>query len=134
MITVEEYLNHWKERYGKARVPSDELTDDMRHAALYTVGRANMLLAQFREDRGITSGWRPVEVNRLIPGAAAMSNHTRCMAVDLADPEGDLDEWCLDNAGVLEEIGLWQEHPAATKGWCHLQTCAPKSGKRVFYP
>jgi hypothetical protein len=45
-----------------------------------------------------------------------------------------LDDWCLEHPEVLQEIGLWQEHPAATKGWCHLQIVPPRSGKRVFFP
>ena len=134
MILLEDYLTHWRKHYGHVAVPAAELTADMLQAAQQTVDRANTLLSNFGEPREITSGWRPVEVNRLIPGAALRSNHTKCLAVDLADPDGDLDEWCLDNAAVLEEVGLWQEHPAATKGWCHLQTVPPKSGRRVFYP
>ena len=134
MITLENYLNHWTVNYPSADVPDDELTEEMQLDAQTTIDKANQLLAQFGEERGITSGWRPVEVNRLVPGAALYSNHTRCRAVDIADPSGDLDEWCLDNQQVLVDIGLWQEHPASTKGWCHVQIVPPKSGNRVFYP
>ena len=55
-------------------------------------------------------------------------------AIDISDPEGDLDEWCLEHQDVLQTIGLWMEHPSATKGWCHVQTIPPKSGRRCFYP
>ena len=134
MITLEDYLNHWTINYSNADVPEEELTQEMRADAQITVDKANELLAQFGEERTITSGWRPVEVNKLVPGAAAFSNHTRCLAVDISDPHGDLDEWTLEHPEVLEDIGLWQEHPASTKGWCHVQTVAPRSGKRVFYP
>ncbi len=134
MIILEEYLNEWLVHYSHAAVPEEELTQEIRRDAQTTVDRANQLLDRFGEERGITSGWRPVEVNKLIPNAAKFSNHTVGRAVDIADPHGDLDEWCLANAGVLEEIGLWQEHPAATKGWCHVQIVPPKSGNRVFYP
>lgn len=134
MITLDDYLNHWRVHYSQANVPLEELTDAMQEDASITVDKANQLLVRFGEEREITSGWRPIEVNKLVPGAALFSNHTRCLAVDIADPSGDLDEWCLANPGVLEEIGLWQEHPASTKGWCHVQTVAPKSGNRVFYP
>lgn len=134
MISVNEYLNHWTLRYGTVHVPEDELTPAMMEAAAVTVDKANQLLDRFGQSRGINSGWRPVEVNKLVPGAALMSNHTRCLAVDIADPEGDLDEWCLDNQPILAEIGLFLEHPASTKGWCHVQTVAPRSGNRVFYP
>jgi hypothetical protein len=120
--------------YGHVAVPPDELNETMIKLANTVVDKANSLLAAFGEDRGITSGWRPVEVNKLVPGAALMSNHTRCMAIDIADPEGDLDEWCMDHQDELAEMGLWLEHPASTKGWCHVQIVAPRSGNRVFYP
>jgi hypothetical protein len=57
-----------------------------------------------------------------------------CQACDLYDPEGDIDEWALARPEVLARIGLWQEHPSATKGWAHFQIIPPKSGNRVFYP
>lgn len=55
-------------------------------------------------------------------------------AVDLYDPDGALDDWCLAHPERLAEAGLWQEHPAATKGWLHLQSIPPRSRNRVFYP
>jgi hypothetical protein len=57
-------------------------------------------------------------------------------AIDLYDPDGDLDEWLMSEKGrgILEALGLWMEHPASTKSWSHLQTIPPRSGNRVFYP
>ena len=56
-------------------------------------------------------------------------------------PEGgkvsiDIDEWLLTEDGqrLMADMGLWHEHPAATKGWAHLQTLPPRSGRRTFYP
>jgi hypothetical protein len=135
VITVEGYLNQWRVNYGHVRVDlTVELTDDIRLEAQTTVDRANALLAEFGEDRDITSGWRPEAVNKRVPGAALRSKHTLGMAIDLGDPDGDLDEWCLEHLDVLERIGCWLEHPASTKNWTHIQTVAPKSGRRVFYP
>ena len=134
MITVDEYLTHWKKRYGHATVPEDELTQEMVANAERTVAAANKLLEAFGEDRDITSGWRPVAVNRLVPGAALRSNHTQCLAVDIADPDGDLDDWCINHPAQMVTLGLWQEHPATTKGWTHVQIVPPKSKRRVFCP
>ena len=134
MITLEDYLNKWKVNYSHVKVLPDELTSELQGNAQVTVDKVNQLLLTFGEERGLTSGWRPLSVNRAVPGAALYSNHTKCRAADLADPLGDLDEWALDNPLVLEDLGLWLEHPSATKGWCHVQTVPPKSGKRVFYP
>ena len=122
MITLEDYA------MGRP-IPSP-----LDQFALLTVERANRLLSEFGEDRRVTSGYRTPAINAATPGAAKRSKHMTCQAIDLEDHDGDLDEWCIDNPGVLERLGLWQEHPAATKGWCHLQTVPPMSGRRVFYP
>jgi hypothetical protein len=82
----------------------------------------------------ISSGWRPMAVNARVPGAAPRSKHMSGQAVDLYDPEGDLDDWCMAHQDRLAAAGLWLEHPSATKSWCHLQSLPPKSGNRVFYP
>ena len=134
MITLRDY---WM---GREVTHSSELTPDIIRAAEVTVQRANMLLSEFRFDtkdteiRKVNSGWRPVAINAATPGAALRSKHMTGEAIDISDPEGDLDNWCVQHMEVLERIGLWLEHPSATKGWCHVQIVAPKSGNRVFYP
>jgi hypothetical protein len=57
-------------------------------------------------------------------------------ACDLFDPEGDIDDWAMSEPGqkVLTDLGLWLEHPSATKGWRHVQSIPPMSKRRVFYP
>ncbi len=128
MLTLADY---WMGRDTKY---PDDLTPAIEANALELLERVNLLLASFGESRKVNSGWRPPEVNAKTTGAAQKSKHMTGNAVDLADPEGDLDEWCMENPEELERLKLWQEHPASTKGWCHLQSIPPKSGKRVFYP
>jgi hypothetical protein len=117
-----------------------ELTDDIRAAASDTVAKANLLISSFRmltkdtEHRKVNSGWRPAAINGATPGAAPRSKHMTGQAIDISDPEGDLDDWCMEHQDVLQTIGLWLENPASTKGWCHVQVVPPKSGKRVFFP
>jgi len=111
-----------------------DLTQSIEIAASVTIVKVNRLLTHFGEVRAVTSGWRPPPLNAATPGAAPFSRHMSGQACDLADPEGDLDEWCFTHQDVLEKIGLWMEHPASTKGWCHVQTMPPKSGNRCFYP
>lgn len=129
MITLEQYFGGHENSSAAA-----ELTDEKRANAATTVARANMLLDRFGEERTVNSGWRPAAYNAMVPNAALRSKHITCEAIDLFDPEGDLDSWCMDNKAVLAEIGLWLEHPASTKGWCHVQIVPPKSGNRVFFP
>jgi len=73
-------------------------------------------------------GWRP----RDCPIGAANSNHKTGHAVDVYDPQGDLDAWITDER--LVAFGLAREHPDATLTWCHLQDVLPRSGNRTFYP
>ncbi len=84
----------------------------------------------------VTSGWRPPEINAVTANAAPNSKHMTGQAIDLYDPDGDLDEWLLtpDGQRVMTDLGLWQEHPAATKGWAHAQSIPPRSGRRTFFP
>jgi hypothetical protein len=129
MIDLDYYFGQ-----HEAEAAPGELTDEIRANGAITVDRANQLLTASAFDFGQRSGWRPAATNAVIPNAAVKSKHMTGQAVDIVDDEGELDQWCLDNPETLEQIGLWQEHPSATKGWCHVQIVPPKSGRRVFYP
>lgn len=128
MITLSDYY------MGRDRRFPDELTDEKRSNAEEMVEKANELLQRFGETRKVNSGWRPASINQATVGAAKKSKHMECLAIDLEDKDGTLDEWCMENLEVLQEIGLWLEHPDSTDGWCHLQIIAPRSGNRVFKP
>lgn len=121
MITSDDYLSFWQVHYGYVKVPDDELTGEIWDEAQVLVGKINDLLDRFGEERSLTSGWRPVEVNKLIPGAALRSKHQKGQAADIEDHDGSLDQFCLDNPDIMEELELWQEDPGHTKGWCHIQ-------------
>lgn len=69
----------------------------------------------------VSSGYRTAEHNTAI-GGAPHSNHLLGKACDFADSDGAIDAWCTAHPDVLAKLGLWQEHPDATKGWCHLDT------------
>lgn len=129
MITLDEYLGQHADD-----AEDGELTSEIENNAMVTVIKANQLTTAANFDSRLRSGWRPAATNKVIPNAAAKSKHMTGEAVDIVDDEGELDDWCLDNPHVLERIGLWQEHPSFTKGWCHVQIVPPRSGKRVFYP
>ena len=133
-IEVSEYFHHGYEGADSS----------IQSAALLTVGRANLLLDRLAlagvpleaNDRGslVNSGYRPAAINATIPGAARRSKHMLGLAVDINDPDGMVDDWCMNNLDVLEEIGVWLEHPSATKCWTHWQIVPPGSGNRCFYP
>lgn len=135
MIHVEDYLGHM----SHIEEPSSEVIENARDL----LSRVNVLLSRVREldpemeaakDPKVNSGWRPASYNLTVLGAAKRSLHITGQAIDLADPDGELDEFLFDNAHLLEEVGLWVEHPAATRRWCHLQSESPRSGNRFFWP
>lgn len=111
---------------------------DVQENAVELLNRVNACLAEIplpeaRNPR-VTSGWRPADYNRTVPNAAPNSKHITGQAIDIADPDGVLDEWLFDRQGLLIRHSLWMENPAATKGWLHCQSVPPRSGKRIFYP
>ncbi len=102
--------------------------------------RITALEAAIGQCQQLTSGYRRLSDN-LAAGGASHSLHMECAAADLADPDGALWQWCLENMHVLNKIGLWVEHPNWThsrtdpaKRWVHFQIFAPHSGNRVFVP
>lgn len=135
MITLTDY---WM---GRDQTHGGELTDELRNNAAETVRRYNVLAEVYEKatgnkaPHGVTSGWRPKSINDATPGAAKGSKHLTCQAVDV-DDNGPFDRWCMEHPAQLAEVGLWQEHPGWTDGWCHLQTVPPRSSPhvRVFIP
>jgi len=139
MITLTDYWMGRDLQYPLAMSPQ------LERNALQTIELANKLLVLAKAaglpiennpktHTVVSSGWRPPDVNAATPGAAPKSKHITGQAIDLYDAEGNLDEWLLLNPQVLKDLGLWQEHPSATKGWTHVQSIPPRSGNRVFYP
>lgn len=137
IVTLKDYL------MGREEIYPEELTEEVKANAAVVVEKVNSLLAVFEAEKLpletkagsiITSGWRPPQINSQVKNAAPKSKHMTGQACDIYDPEGVLDEWCLDHPNSLAALGLWQEHPSATKGWLHVQTISPRSGNRTFYP
>ena len=121
------------------------LTPDIERNAQRWVTIVNALLAKVGvPSPGLNSGWRPPAYNAKTPGAAKFSRHMSGEAGDLTDHDGTLDELLLADwerkrtDSLLTAFDLWMEHPAATKGWCHLQALPQPSfrttGNRIFYP
>lgn len=139
MITVADYFMGRREQFPLA------LTPRIEDNALRMVALANELIilakgAGFvvrlspRTGTLVTSGWRPPAINKAAQGATG-SRHLSGEAIDLYDPADWLDRFCLSTqTNVLQDLGLWLEHPSATPGWCHVQSRPPASGRRVFYP
>ncbi len=127
MITEEEYL--------KKRDQAAPLDDTMKANMTRLLAKLNALF-QFHYRGayyGISSGYRPATINANA-GGAKRSAHLTCEACDLRDPDGRIAKFLFDNVQVLKTLDLYLEDPAATKGWCHLQSRPTASGRRVFKP
>lgn len=134
-ITLEELFGRW--------LHHPDATDVRRANGVELLAKVNPLL-QCAAEAGIAlrtnpttgslvsgkdyGGFRPQSCSEGAPGSA----HKQGKAVDIFDPEGELDDWLDDSK--LEQFGLYREHPAATRGWCHLTDRAPGSGRRTFMP
>lgn len=126
MITRQEILMGRDKQYP--------LTQEMEQNLQKLLAALNLFRTMYGKSMIVTSGYRPAAINAAVPGAAKKSNHMVCLACDFKDTDGSLDKYCMDNLYILEQCGLYLEHPDSTQGWCHLQCVPPKSGKRVFKP
>lgn len=141
-ISLADYFMGRREMYPMAMTPAiaanASLTVELVNKVMEKAAAAGVSIDKKPDSKYgcIASGWRPPAVNASTVNAAPNSKHMTGEAVDVYDPDGDLDDWLMTDEGqkALAEIGMWMEHPAATKGWSHLQTRPPRSGKRVYYP
>lgn len=143
MITIDEYFGPW--------VRSEDVTAERLHNADALLVCVNLLL-ELAEDAmvavprnpetksqvageqygGFRPGDCPIGAQPSAKNGWKPSAHKNAEAVDVYDPKNLLDDWVTD--AVLEQCGLYREHPTSTHGWCHLTTRRPGSGHRTFYP
>jgi hypothetical protein len=135
MIAVHDYFKQYE---GHAEITGEMIT------------RAQVMLAKVNEllERAVELGWQPQKngyTGNLISGqknggwrpqactiGAPGSSHKQARGVDVCDPDDALDDLLTDE--LLEEFGLYREHPDDTPHWCHLTDKAPGSGRRTFKP
>lgn len=121
-------------------IDSKEVLGDNKLESLTPELQANLAdllvkLNKFRTEYGIpmivNSGYRTPEHNAAI-GGAKDSAHCHCQAADFADKDGALKAFIAKDPDVLVRCDLYQEDPASTPTWVHLQSRVIKSGHRVF--
>lgn len=101
--------------------------------------RINEVRRYYGKPMFVTSGVRSYLDQMRIDKAAGRkpsygSLHLKGAAVDIADKDHALWNWCMDNMELIEKIGLWLEDKRWTDSWLHFQCFAPKSGSRIFQP
>ena len=137
MITIDEYVGKWSD--------SEDWTDDTIAAATENLKHVNALLDNYAADgnelkinpatcsnvSGQTyGGFRPQSCTIGAPKSA----HKTGEAVDIYDPDNDLDDYIDDNPDVLVTYNLYREASDSTPHWVHLSTRKPGSGSRTFNP
>lgn len=132
-ITFEDYFGDKPKNYEQ------DYTVQIVENACELLRRVNALLERlddvYFKYQGINSGWRPKTYNDRVPNASKTSKHITAQAVDLSDPRQELSLLLDAHQGdLLVHYDLYMEHQSATPTWCHLQTVAPGSGRRVFRP
>lgn len=103
----------------------------------------NLLRAEWGSPLTVTSGYRTMQKHLQIYSRKGItdkalipmkSKHLSGLAVDFADPTGNLYQWAKSNEHILEKCGIWCEE--GTKGWLHCQ-CVPygsyEQGKSRFF-
>lgn len=123
--------------------PISDISLDIQHNLEEVLLRINKIRTAYNKPMKVTSGYRTMQdhiriYNRkgiMDPKKIPMqSKHLYGKAVDISDPNQDLQKWCLTNIKMLEDVGLWLEDFSATPNWVHFQIEPPKSGKRMFKP
>lgn len=117
--------------------------DYIKNALEILIERINQIRDAYGKPMIVTSGLRTLEDHLRIYKEKGItdqskipmkSKHLMGKAVDIYDPNKDLQKWCKENEVKLEEFKLWMEDFSATPNWCHFQTEPPASGKRWFLP
>ena len=133
-------LEDWVTSSGKYpdRAKSMELTQEVKVNAGLLLELVNQLLAELGLDPStlrISSGFRPSSVNSAIPNAAKKSLHMTGLAVDIEDPDNELDKLIASRPELLDKYGLWLEHSDSTPKWTHLDKGVRTQRKiRIFHP
>lgn len=135
MITLSQYVGVHKD--------SPDWTAERKSNATELLNRVNALLGHLGR-QGMPMQINPVTGSLVsgqtfggfrpqsCPQGAPTSSHKTGQGVDLFDPRENLDNAITTD--LLIEFGLYREAPSATRGWAHLTTRPPKSGKRTFLP
>lgn len=128
MITLKELLKN------REKVYPNDYTEEVQKNIADLLIKINIIRQAWGNPMIVTSGWRPKEINEHTPGAAKNSKHILGLAVDIADKDGSLYRWLLNNVNILERAELWVETKTCCPTWVHFQSTPPLSGRRFFDP
>jgi len=105
------------------------LTQELEDNLSKLLEAVNKLRTLYGKPMYVNSGYRPGHYNS-DAGGALNSAHQLCEAVDFKDDDNALKNWIT--VEILEQCGLYQESPASTPTWLHVQV--RPTINRVFIP
>lgn len=142
MLSMNELLGN---KYQFDNLPAEHQAN--LNTLLYKV---NEIRAAWNKPMTVTSGYRSADDQMRIYKEKAdkkgvafdeskvpmRSKHLIGAAVDIYDPNQELQAWCKNNEALLNSIGVWCEDFSTTTNWVHFQ-CQPyaswHSGKSLWF-
>ena len=141
MISIEQY-------FGKYTTKHKDVTPSRYANAQRLLGKVNSLM-QTLIQKGVEFPVNPVTKSQIsgdknggfrpqdCPIGASNSAHKECMAVDIYDPKGEIDDYLNHNPEAIEvinDLDMYFEALPYTTGWSHMQIRRTASGRRFFIP
>lgn len=127
-ISKDELLKGRDQQYASDY--SQEISDNLDKLLI----PLNNIRTAYGKPMTVNSGWRPPSINGSTPGAATHSKHMLGLAADIADSDGSLWIWVLDNLQLMKDNDIFMEDKRWCPGWVHFGLGQPASGKRIFVP
>lgn len=129
LVTLEMYT------MGRIAQYPNEWTKEVEENAKHLLVNINAFLNELEvKSVSISSGWRPLAINKSV-GGASKSNHTIGKACDLKDADGKLKDLCEKHDDLLKKYGLWMECRESAPTWLHLDNKdRGKRDKNIFKP
>ena len=122
-------MNIKREEILMGRDAEYPLSQDLDNNLSKLLIAVNKLRTLYGKPMIVSSGYRPGKYN-VAAGGAKGSSHLSCEAVDFKDADKALKTWIT--VDILEECGLYMEHPDHTPTWLHVQIRPTQN--RIFKP
>ena len=134
-----------KEDVLREKIKEKDLSSEMQANLEILVKKINELVAAYGKSVTVSSGFRSKEDQIRVYKQKGItdiskipmhSKHLSCQAIDIADPNKELQKWCKKNEKTLKSIGLWMEDFSATPTWVHFQIVpygSWKEGKSLWF-
>ena len=123
----------------------DNASDEIKANIDILLDKINEIRKEYGHPMTVSSGFRSMEDHLRIYKQKGItdkskipmkSRHLVGLAVDIADPNQILQQWCKDNIEFLKNVGVWMEDFSATHNWAHFQVVpygSYKDGKSLWF-